>query len=50
MSVGFFFPKLVRYSFTGNFLFSNHRSKVCNFSDIELKTKSYTRITIIRVK
>ena len=28
------------------FFFLNHCSQVCNFTNIELKTKSYTHITI----
>ena len=51
MSVGFFFffkvGKVVIYL---RIFFLNHCSKVYNFTNIKLKTKSYNHITIIHVK
>ena len=51
MTVGFcFFPKIGKVVIYLRILKKNDYSKVCHFTNIELKTKSYTNITIIHVK
>ena len=49
MSEGFFskIGKVVIYLRT---IFLNNYSELCNFTNIDLKTKPYTQITIIHVK
>ena len=46
----FFSAKISRVVIYLRIFFKNHCSKMCNFTFIELKTKSYTHMTIIHVK